>query len=63
MYVILSRLIRFSLQARYALSSKDTWCRTDGAFHMDVFYDVIVDLFEKYPDDEWVTTTLAWWNE
>ncbi|SJL11137.1 uncharacterized protein ARMOST_14540 [Armillaria ostoyae] len=50
-------------QARYALSSKDTWARTDGAFHMDVFYDVIVDLFEKYPDDEWVTTTLAWWNE
>ncbi|PBK90645.1 hypothetical protein ARMGADRAFT_1082373 [Armillaria gallica] len=30
---------------------------------MDVFYDVIVDRFEKYPDDEWVTTTLAWWND
>ncbi len=53
----------FLSKAQYALSSKDTWCRVDGAFQMDVFYDVIVDLFEKYPDNEWVVDTLSWWND
>ncbi len=30
---------------------------------MNKFYVAIVDLFEQYPDDEWVTATLGWWNE
>ncbi len=30
---------------------------------MDVLYDAIVDLFEKYPEDEWTVDTLKWWNE
>ncbi|KAK0434992.1 uncharacterized protein EV420DRAFT_1770805 [Desarmillaria tabescens] len=50
-------------QARYALSSKDTWSISDGAVRMDVFYDAIVDLFEKHPEDEWTVDTLKWWNE
>ncbi|KAK0421767.1 hypothetical protein EV421DRAFT_1915391 [Armillaria borealis] len=30
---------------------------------MNTFYIAIVDLFKQYTDDEWVTATLAWWNE
>ncbi|KAK0232086.1 hypothetical protein EDD85DRAFT_792981 [Armillaria nabsnona] len=51
------------LWAQYALSSKDTWLISDGAVHIDMFYDVIVDLFEKYLEDEWTVDTLKWWND
>ncbi|PBK89879.1 hypothetical protein ARMGADRAFT_1032955 [Armillaria gallica] len=40
-------------QPQYMLSSKDTCCRTDGTFHMVIFYNVIVDLFEKYSNNSW----------
>ncbi|KAK0442554.1 hypothetical protein EV421DRAFT_1903980 [Armillaria borealis] len=50
-------------QTRYVLSSKTAWCEQDSAFNMNTFYIAIVDLFKQYPNDEWVTVMLGWWNE
>ncbi|SJL13005.1 uncharacterized protein ARMOST_16441 [Armillaria ostoyae] len=64
MHQVTGRHIAYAAcQTRYALSSKTAWCEQDGAFNMNTFYVAIVDLFEQYPDDEWVTATLGWWNE
>ncbi|KAK0461471.1 hypothetical protein IW261DRAFT_1349116, partial [Armillaria novae-zelandiae] len=46
----------------FGLCSKDAWQLCDGAFHLDVFYYAVVDLFEMFPEEKWVTETLAWWN-
>ncbi|KAK0438868.1 uncharacterized protein EV420DRAFT_1486520 [Desarmillaria tabescens] len=56
-------IVYAACQTRYVLSSKTAWCEQDGTFNMNTFYVAIVDLFEQYPDDEWVTATLGWWNE
>ncbi|KAK0205742.1 hypothetical protein IW262DRAFT_1468914 [Armillaria fumosa] len=50
-------------QTCYALSSKDGWCKQDGAFDMTAFYSSIVALFKDQPDDIWVLQMLHWWNE
>ncbi|KAK0458695.1 hypothetical protein IW261DRAFT_1579413 [Armillaria novae-zelandiae] len=47
---------------QFGLCSKDAWQLCDGAFHLDVLYYAVVDLFEMFPEEKWVTETLAWWN-
>jgi hypothetical protein len=44
------------------LSSTEQWAVTDGSFDMEKFFDATVELFERYPDDEWVVDTLDFWN-
>lgn len=39
------------------------WGSTDNLFNLHEFYNTIVAMFEKDPDDPWVVETLEWWNE
>ncbi|KAK0433072.1 hypothetical protein EV421DRAFT_1910364 [Armillaria borealis] len=50
-------------QARYTLSSVDGWTCCDGKFDLQKFYEVIVDMYEDFPEDPWAVESLAWWNK
>ena len=39
------------------------WGSCDNLFNLHLFYDNIVTMFEKNPEDPWVIETLEWWNE
>jgi hypothetical protein len=53
---------RWVLQARFGLCSCIDWGTEDGNFILQRFYKIILELFED-EDDDWVITTLKWWNE
>lgn len=48
-------------QARFALSSQQTWNGKDGAFDYEAFFETLLQLFEL--DPEWKEETLCWWNQ
>lgn len=48
-------------QARFALSSQQTWNGKDGAFDYEEFFKTLLKIFEL--DPEWKEETLCWWNE
>ena len=50
-------------QAYIALSSMAQWGSSDNLFNVQLFYDAIVEMFERDPNDPWVVDTLEWWNE
>ena len=50
-------------QAYIALSSMSQWGSSDNLFNLQLFYDAIVEMFKRDPDDPWVLDTLEWWNE
>ena len=50
-------------QAYVALSSMSQWGSSDNLFNIQLFYDTIVEMFERDPKDSWVVDTLKWWNE
>ncbi len=33
----------------------------DGYFDYDVFFNVIIEIFEQ--DEEWTRDTMLWWNK
>jgi hypothetical protein len=39
------------------------WGSSDNLFNLQLFYDAIVEMFERDPNDSWVVDTLEWWNE
>jgi hypothetical protein len=45
------------------LNSTEHWTALDGNFNLEVFYNLIVDLFEQDPNDPWVVDTLEFWNK
>ena len=51
------------VQARFALSTIETWSVKDGSFDYKIFYARIIELFERFPNDSWTKETLAWWNK
>ena len=63
------RYLRFSnhflidCQAYVALSSMSQWGSSDNLFNLQLFYDAIVEMFERDPQDPWVVDTLEWWKE
>jgi hypothetical protein len=50
-------------QAYIALSSMSQWGSSDNLFNLQLFYDAIVEMFERDPSDSWVVDTLEWWKE
>ena len=50
-----------AVQARFAISSQETWATEDGDFNYRQFWQAIVELFDDR-DDERSVSTLAWWN-
>ncbi len=50
-------------QAYIALSSMSQWGSSDNLFNIQLFYDTIVEMFERDPKDSWVVDTLEWCNE
>ena len=50
-------------QAYITLSSMSQWGSSDNLFNIQLFYDAIVEMFERDPKDSWVVDTLEWWNE
>jgi hypothetical protein len=50
-------------QAYVALSSMSLWGSSDNLFNLQLFYDVIVEMFERDPQDPWVVDTLEWWKK
>ena len=52
----------FFFQVRWFLCSEDDWRLDDGLFEKKEFFNVIVEMFELDPEDEWCKDTLAWWN-
>jgi hypothetical protein len=50
-------------QAYIALSSMSQWGSSDNLFNLQLFYDAIVEMFERDPNDSWVIETLQWWKE
>jgi hypothetical protein len=44
------------------LGSTEQWLTMDGDFNLQTFYNLIVELFEREPDDPWVVETLSFWN-
>jgi hypothetical protein len=48
-------------QARFLLSTMDSWSTEDGHFDMKAFYYSIVQLFDDM-ESPWVIETLAWWD-
>jgi hypothetical protein len=45
------------------LSSTEQWSILDDDFNAETFFNNIVDLFERDPDDPWVVDTLAFWDK
>ena len=39
------------------------WGSCDNLFNLRMFYDAIVEMFERDPKDPWIVDTLAWWKE
>ena len=39
------------------------WGSSNNLFNIQLFYDAIVEMFERDPKDSWVVDTLEWWNE
>lgn len=52
----------FPPKVRWFMCSEDDWRVDDGLFNKEEFFNVLVQLFESDPDDEWCKDTLAWWN-
>jgi len=55
-------LFQITLQAQFALSSCKEWIVEDGNFILQMFYKLILELFED-KEGEWVIETLDWWNK
>jgi len=36
---------------------------SDNLFNLQLFYDAIVEMFKRDPQDPWVVDTLKWWKE
>lgn len=50
-------------QARFMISTLESWSPDDGKFSYIDFYKEIVATFEDYPEEEWVSETLSWWQQ
>jgi hypothetical protein len=50
------------VKARWLLCTQDNWRAADGLFDLEVFFNILVELFESDPDDPWCEETLEWWN-
>jgi hypothetical protein len=50
-------------QAYVALSSMSQWGSSDNLFNLQLFYDAVVEMFERNPKDPWVVDTLEWWKQ
>jgi len=54
-----------SIQARFMMSSVETWNKRDGKFNLERFWHNIVQLFEcaeQYGVERWANETLNWFN-
>ncbi|KAI6146030.1 hypothetical protein BKA82DRAFT_20491 [Pisolithus tinctorius] len=51
-----------SVQARYAMSSKNKWGEVDGDFNYRKFYYGIIKMIRECPDEDWVVDLKKWWN-
>jgi len=49
-----------AVMCRHVLNAKESWATQDGAFHADVFFSNIMELFD---DRKWAIDTLEWWND
>ncbi|KIP10878.1 hypothetical protein PHLGIDRAFT_184530 [Phlebiopsis gigantea 11061_1 CR5-6] len=47
--------------ARFSLCAQDVWQLDDGAFNLEEFFQVVVDLFDD-PEDAWCKDTIDWWE-
>ncbi|KAG6838977.1 hypothetical protein H0H87_001956, partial [Tephrocybe sp. NHM501043] len=45
------------------ISSCEKWNTKDGNFNLRSFYNNIVSIFKKHPQDDFVVETLEWWNK
>ncbi|KAF8263533.1 hypothetical protein EI94DRAFT_1703920 [Lactarius quietus] len=59
--VTLEMIAYATVQARFAISSEPNWGTMDGLFDYDVFFNVIVEIFDQ--DEEWKQDTIQWWNK
>lgn len=50
-------------EAYVALSSMSQWGSSDNLFNLQLFYDAVVEMFERNPKDPWVVDTLEWWKQ
>ncbi|KAJ3738087.1 hypothetical protein EV360DRAFT_90846 [Lentinula raphanica] len=50
-----------AVQARFALSSRSSWSRSDSKFKFDRFYLNILSIFE-HASDKWKESLLKFWN-
>ncbi|KAI6146242.1 hypothetical protein BKA82DRAFT_152771 [Pisolithus tinctorius] len=51
-----------SVQAHYAMSSKNKWGKVDGDFNYCKFYYGIIKMICKCPNEDWVVDLMKWWN-
>ncbi|KAG6851880.1 hypothetical protein C0991_005319 [Blastosporella zonata] len=60
---VTSRSIAYAaVQACFALSLCKKWCLDNGDYDVVDFFQSIVNVFERDPDDPWVIDTLEWWD-
>ncbi|KAF8264671.1 hypothetical protein EI94DRAFT_1805484 [Lactarius quietus] len=58
--VTVPMMVYVAIQARFTLSSQQTWSRKDGTFSYEDFTEVLLSVFEH--DEEWTKSTIHWWN-
>ncbi|KAH9069694.1 hypothetical protein EDB83DRAFT_2518048 [Lactarius deliciosus] len=54
-------IVYSAVQARFALSSQQTWSAKDGLFDYEEFFETLLWVFEV--SEDWTNRTLRWWNQ
>ncbi|KAH9172692.1 hypothetical protein EDB89DRAFT_1906001 [Lactarius sanguifluus] len=54
-------IVYSAVQARFALSSQQTWSAKDGLFDYEEFFETLLQVFEV--SEDWTNRTLRWWNQ
>ncbi|KAN0135028.1 hypothetical protein V8E53_007146, partial [Lactarius tabidus] len=58
--VTVPMIVYIAIQARFALSSQQTWSSKDGLFNYEDFAEILLQVFEQ--DEDWTSETIRWWN-
>lgn len=59
--LIVLPLLDIVFQARFGISNEDAWTGKDETFNYQIFFNIIVGLFDD-SEDSWCKETLEYWN-
>ncbi|KAF8267155.1 hypothetical protein EI94DRAFT_1701250 [Lactarius quietus] len=49
-----------AVQAQFTITSEANWSAVDGLFDYEVFFNMIIEIFDQ--DEDWKQDTIQWWN-